>query len=204
MNIPLNYQISEYDCGPTTVLNAISFLFSRKEIQPDLIKFLQMYCLDSFNSRGELGKKGTSNFAMNFIGNWLNQYGKTHKLPIHCEIPTNDEIYISKNSRIVAALQQGGCAIVRVYLGVPHYVLLTGMEGDKILVFDPYFLEKDIRRKGIETIKDAPDRMNRKVDSSLFNTEKRSYYSLGEKDTRECIILYNSKTRTTDSVEYII
>ena len=32
MKNPLHYQLTEYDCGPTSLLNAISFLFEREEI----------------------------------------------------------------------------------------------------------------------------------------------------------------------------
>lgn len=31
MKNPLHYQFSEYDCGPTTMQNAISFLFERRK-----------------------------------------------------------------------------------------------------------------------------------------------------------------------------
>ena len=37
MKIPLRYQMSEYDCGPTSMLNAISYLFEREEIPPRLV-----------------------------------------------------------------------------------------------------------------------------------------------------------------------
>ena len=29
MNNPLRYQLTEYDCGPTSMLNAVSYLFRR-------------------------------------------------------------------------------------------------------------------------------------------------------------------------------
>ena len=32
MKIPLRYQVSEYDCGPTSLLNALNYLFQREEI----------------------------------------------------------------------------------------------------------------------------------------------------------------------------
>ena len=35
MNNPLRYQMTEYDCGPTSMLNAISYLFPRDEIPPE-------------------------------------------------------------------------------------------------------------------------------------------------------------------------
>lgn len=31
MKSPLRYQISDYDCGPTSMLNAVSFLFEREQ-----------------------------------------------------------------------------------------------------------------------------------------------------------------------------
>ena len=38
MKIPLRYQVSEYDCGPTSLLNALNYLFQREEISPELIR----------------------------------------------------------------------------------------------------------------------------------------------------------------------
>lgn len=58
MRNPLSYQMTEFDCGPTTLVNAISFLFHRKEIPPDIIRHIMMYSLDSYNDKGEFGKKG--------------------------------------------------------------------------------------------------------------------------------------------------
>ena len=43
----LNYQTSEYDCGPVSILNGIRYLFEREEIYPDLIKFIMLYCMDT-------------------------------------------------------------------------------------------------------------------------------------------------------------
>ena len=72
MKNPLHYQLSEYDCGPTTMLNAISFLFEREEISPVLIRNVMLYCLDCYNEEGIMGKRGTSTAAMMFLCNWLN------------------------------------------------------------------------------------------------------------------------------------
>ena len=41
MKNPLHYQISECDCGPTSMLNAVSYLFEREEIPPEIIRLLQ-------------------------------------------------------------------------------------------------------------------------------------------------------------------
>lgn len=36
MKSPLHYQVSEFDCGPTTVLNALSYLFQREDLPAEL------------------------------------------------------------------------------------------------------------------------------------------------------------------------
>lgn len=46
MKSPLSYQLSEYDCGTTCLLNALKFLLKRGEITPLMIKKIEEYTLD--------------------------------------------------------------------------------------------------------------------------------------------------------------
>lgn len=206
MKIPLNYQSTEFDCGPTTLTNAMSFLFKREEIPPDVIKHIVLYCLDAYNCKGEFGKNGTSGMAMMFLSNWLNQFGKVKKFPIHCEFLTGREVYVGQNSKIVAGLQQGGAVVVRVRYGCWHYVLLTGADERGIYLFDPYYRKKPFAIPQIEILTDEPTKWNRKVPFSILNETARKPYALGPLDTREAIILLNSETKKTQSetVEYFI
>jgi len=55
--------MTEYNCGPTSMLNAISYLFERNEIPPDVPKYIIMYCLDAYNGKGEFGKTGVWSLA---------------------------------------------------------------------------------------------------------------------------------------------
>ena len=82
MKNPLRYQMTEYDCGPTSMLNAVSYLFQREEIPPEIIRSIMLYCLDCFGEDGASGKRGTSCMAMMFLSNWINGYGQTGHLPI--------------------------------------------------------------------------------------------------------------------------
>ena len=59
MKNPLRYQMTEYDCGPTSMLNAVSYLFQREEIPPEIVRSIMLYCLDCFGSDGASGKCGT-------------------------------------------------------------------------------------------------------------------------------------------------
>lgn len=206
MKTPLSYQISEYDCGPITLQNAISFLFDRKQIYPDLIKSIHMYCMDSFNKRGEVGKYGTSKLVMGYFGCWLNEYGKCRKLPIHCENLPAEDILIARHSRIAGCLQSGGCAIARVHYGTDHYILLTGIDlvKEQLEVFDPYYRDQPYHINGIEFVNNAPDRMNRRISWGILNNPKKTTYALGSFKSRECMLLYNTTTYQKDLSDYVI
>lgn len=205
MKNPLSYQSTEYDCGPASMLNAINFLFHRKDISPDVIKNITLYCLDSYNKKGEAYKSGTTGMAMLFLANWLNQFGKVKKWPIDCEVLNGETVHISQTSKIAECLGQGGAVVARVMLGCWHYVLLTGMDEESVFLFDPYYREKSFHTEGIEMIKDAPKKMNRKVRYDIMNSEGKENYALGKKEGRECVLLYNKKTKITmDNIEYFI
>lgn len=205
MKNPLSYQLTEYDCGPTTMLNAINFLFERKEIPPDVIKFVMLYCLDGYNQKGEACKSGTTCMAMRFLANWLNHYGEVKKWPIFCEVISGDSVSMGQNSKLAECLQLGGVAIARVMLGCWHYVLLTGMDDTYVYLFDPYYRRNPFQEEGITMITNAPKRMNRKITYDVLNSEGSGNYALGAKEGRECVLMYNGVTKQTmDSIEYMI
>jgi hypothetical protein len=71
MYTPLHYQVSEYDCVPTALINAVSYLFKRKEIPPMVIRHIYLYCLDTVGRNARFGIGGTSKYAACLVGNWL-------------------------------------------------------------------------------------------------------------------------------------
>lgn len=209
----LNYQSSEYDCGPVTLTNAIRFLFEREDVYPDIIKYIMLYCLDSYDEEGEVGKHGTSASAMMFLANWMNQFGKMKNFPVSCEFMSGEDVYISQTSKILCALQQGGVVVLRLYLEVPHYVLLTGVEGESIYIFDPYYEEEDdpelsieYSEPGITFINGRPKYANRMVTIEKLNRTTESFYEMGPVDIREAVIIFNTDTRLLpeDTIDYFI
>lgn len=209
----LNYQSSEYDCGPVALTNAIRYLFDREVIYPDIIKYIMLYCLDSYNEAGEVGKKGTSASAMMFLSNWLNQFGKVKNFPISCEFLSGESVYLSQSSSIITALQQGGAVVLRLFLDVAHYVLLTGVEGDNVYLFDPYYeelddpdLDKEYLEEGITFISDQPKRANRMISMARLNRLTKGFYEMGPYETREALIVFNKETElfSEDTIDYFI
>jgi hypothetical protein len=203
----LNYQTSEYDCGPTTLINALRYLFDREQIAPELLKNISLYTLDTYNEMGETGKKGTSPWAMKFLSNWLNHYGESNQFPIVTQFLEGDRVYIGQNSPIVGCLQQKGVAVVRVWLdGEGHYVLLVDINEDWVGIFDPYYKERLPEHPDIIVIEGQPTRKNRKIKAQRMNRQDTVSYALGKIEQREAMLLYNSTTRTTpdSTIEYVI
>ena len=206
MKTPLHYQLSEYDCGPTAMLNAVSFLFEREEISPVILRNIMLYCLDSYNGEGIMGKSGTSSAAMMFLSNWLNGYGKTGQLPVSSRHLLGKNVWIGKESLINDALCRGGAVILRVFYDCGHYVLLTGIRRNQLLMFDPYYSESTFTQPGIIRVDNQPFSYNRIVEESCFNRESKELFALGPVEDREAVIVFNEKTKKTpeNTIEYFI
>lgn len=206
MKIPLHYQISEYDCGPTTVLNGISYLFERDEIPPEIIRNIMLYCLDCYNKDGVLGKQGTSCSAMMFLSNWMNNAGENGLMNISSTYLSGEAVYLGQNSWINDALLRGGAVCVRLFYDEWHYVLFTGVSEGKIYLFDPYYIRQKFDDPNISVTEDYPFQYNRIVPEEYFNCEEEKLYAFGPKEIREAVIIYNNTTKITEAatIEYFI
>ena len=196
----LIYQTSEYDCGPITLLNGIRYLFDREDIYPDIIKFIMLYSMDTYNDEGELCKHGTSTAAMSYITSWLNHFSKVKNFPLRCEFYSGRKVTLTPDSPIIQSLKNGAVVILHVFLEVAHYVLLTGIENDRILLFDPYYEEEDdpdldeeYSTDEILFINDQPKKANRSVSIERLNRTTTDYYEMGKACCREALIMFNTE-----------
>ncbi|MCH4038480.1 MAG: hypothetical protein LKG48_01160 [Lachnospiraceae bacterium] len=261
MKNPLHYQLTEYDCGPTSMLDAVSFLFEREEIPAEIIRETMLYCMDCHGSDGLCGTKGTSCTAMMFLANWYSNFGVNGQMPIATRYERGPQVYIDTEddraasdrasantfgnqaesdrvpvntsvnqtaagrasanasgasaeaaacpvsaeasaqgreipagaSLIRRALSEGSAVVVRLFLDEAHYVLLTGIDGDDVYMFDPYYQDGPLDfAPDIRFVDDHPFSYNRIVPAKYLNAEGETIYSLGPKATREAIIITNT------------
>jgi hypothetical protein len=206
MKNPLHYQITDYDCGPTSMLNGISYLFEREEIPPEIMRNVVLYCLDCHGSDGVPGKRGTSCSAMMFLSSWLDSFGKMNLLPISSAYISGKKVYIGQQSLINDTLVRGGAVVARLFYDEWHYVLITGIKDDNLLIFDPYYREEPFEDSNIKIVNNNYFKYNRIVPASYFNEEGEKLYAFGGFETREAVLLFNEKTMITqdDTVEYFI
>ena len=175
-------QTTEFDCGPTTVVNAIRFLFEREEVPPALIKGIWTLLNDTFSHQGRHGEHGTSRAAMRFLGEWINGYSRGCCFPLRTELLEDSGALLLPGSALEDCLKSGGCAAIRCWSNeYEHYVLLTGLEQDGAAAFDPYDEDPDYEEDlpGIRVIRDQPKKMNRIISREILNTRKIRDYALG-------------------------
>ena len=188
MKIPLSFQRTSFDCGPTSLMNAISYLFEREEIPAEIIKDICLYSLDCYDEKGNRGQKGTSRSSITLITDWLNDFSKTKGFNLACEKLVGKEITIAKLKKCV---DTGGVILARLWLDVEHYVIVTSIDDKDIYIFDPYYLAKDYYEEetDVRIVFNKPFSHNRIVKIKRFTSTTKKDFSLGKIENRECVLM---------------
>ena len=200
VRIPLRYQMTEFDCGPTALTNALSFLFDTQEMPPDFLKMIYQCTLDECNVKGVPFRYGTSPMAIEFLGQWFNRYAARVGFPLRCEYYEKEEVTFSEGSPVIKGLREGASAVVKCLLGCEHYVTLTGIDDQYIHVFDPYFsnlrkksLKESFCLRHIEVVKDRPLEMNRRVPIKAMDCHECFPYALQHEEKRVALLFFKTK-----------
>lgn len=192
MDTPLRYQISEYDCVPTTFINAIAYLFDRRSVPPLVVRYIYAYSLDTVSRGGRLGRGGTSKYAIQLLGNWLGSY-KTPRFSVTTEYLAVADIHAGPGNRIVAALDEGAVALGNVHLGHGewHFLLILRADDEWIYCFDPYrrVLLRGLRRR-VVLLPGGLREPNLKIHRRwLDEAAPDGRFSWGEREQRECLLV---------------
>jgi len=141
MRTPLRVQVSEYDCVPTSFVNALAYLFERREIPPLVLQRVYMLCLDCMFHTNEHGH-GTSDLAIEFIASWLTQFRSTKfkKFRVEADYVGSDHLHLGQGNKLVTCLNSGGVGVLSVkHFGACWHEILALSSKDRWLyAFDPY------------------------------------------------------------------
>jgi hypothetical protein len=186
---PLRFQMTEFDCGSVSLLNAISYLFEREEIPSELIRLVSVYTLNCYDEKGKLEDQGKSKEARNLLNIWFNELTIRNNFDLHCNLYQGKSVDIDK---LKLWLDNDGVAVIKVYKGNSmHYVLLTGIDDRYAYLWDPYYLDQNYydNESCVTIIFDRPFNYNRKVLLSRFNSEEEKDFSLGLIENREYLLI---------------
>jgi len=197
MYIPLQYQVSEFDCVPKAFMNAITYLFERNEIPPMVIRHIHLYSLDTVGREARLGSAGTSRYAVRLLGNWLNSY-KFKKFSVSTEYLEGEEVHVDTGNKLFACLNEGGVVLCNFFLGLrqEHYIMLMMVENGWVCCFDSYF-RKSLRglRNKVQILKhDDPRAPNLKIRIDWMTQEDETLrFCLGPIEKRECLLIWRNR-----------
>ncbi len=197
MHAPLRYQLTAHDCGPASVLNALAVLFEVNELPPEVLKHIYAVTLDRYigpdGSRG-----GTSGTSLAYLAWWLNDYAFRTGFPVQARALEGDEVSLGEGSFIDEKVKDGAVAVVECCFGYDHYVLVTGIEGDTVKLFDSWYCAwppsepMPIRVVGVVPVDDAPFSHNRLVERRVFEEPSGTAYSLNAKCGRDAVVFWRT------------
>ncbi len=180
----IQYQWSEFDCCPMCYINVLCHFLKKDEIKQDTIKAIFQDTLDRKNG-------GTSKVANLLLTTKLMEYKEEWNIPFRTTIYYGSKV----NETLFQAIFIQGLAMIRTYLEVPHYCLVTGMDQEFIYLLDPYELPENV-------FDDHPNIWiihkpfaNRKVKRNYFFEDGTKDYMLGPISQRECIVFYKDRKK---------
>lgn len=188
MKVPLRFQVTEFDCGSVSLLNAFSYLFDRDEIPAELVRTVYLYTLDCRDEKGNIGARGTSREAINKLSNWISGYANSHNFNVYCERLEKEEVTLD---RMRECLANKGCVFARCWQTYEHYIIITKIDKKFAYIFDSYYLDKKYydKDKEVKTILNNPFSYNRKVTLKRLFSETKKDFSLGKIEMRECVLI---------------
>ena len=185
-----------YDCGKVSFIDALMYLFEREEIPPQAIDYVARVTGDcNIGVNGYM--RGTSGNALAFLAAWCNDYLVKAGLPIHCRALVDDEVSMRDGTALYEGLRAGAVAVCGCYINVNHYVLMTGLDGDDVLIFDPFYdtwppQHSDMPDEGVEWVFDQPFSHNRRVSRAVLDDPNAPLYSLYATCGRDAVLLWRT------------
>lgn len=154
MKTAFRQQATNFDCAPTSIINALKYLFARKDIPPFVLQRIYKDCLDIEAFRG------TSSGAMHDIAHWLDAYREQRfkQFAVRAQFIRGNQVHLRPNSKILRCIEERGAALLCVHASKRtwHYITCIHAEEDWLYCYDPAPLStRTIIPDCVECIADA-------------------------------------------------
>ena len=189
MKIPLRYQNTEYDCGTTSFVNALAYIYEREDIPVELLKAIYRFTLDVDGKDGIEGTGGTSRKHAELLAKYFTEYAnKNDEFDINCKILYGKDVTLEKMKK---TLDDNGVIIARCWQDAEHYVLITKIDDNFAYIFDPYYLKEDyyVKDDDVAIVLHEAFTHNRLVKIERLFDESLKDFSLSEEAKRSVILI---------------
>lgn len=189
IKVPLRFQNTEYDCGTTSFVNALAYLYDGEDIPVELLKAIYRYTLDVENEEGIKGKGETSREHAEKLSKYFQNYANNKTFDLKCTTLKGKDVDILKIKQVT---DHGGVAVARCFLlGDEYYVLITKVDEYFACIFDPYYLEEEafVKDSEISIVLNQCFTHNRLVTLPRLMSTERKNFSLLNLNDRQVILL---------------
>lgn len=188
MKVPLRYQNTEYDCGTTSFVNALAYLYDREEIPVDLLKAIFRFTLDVEDADGNIGSGGTSKEQAEQLAKYFVEYANNKKFSINCKTLYGKDVTLEKMKE---AVDNNGVIIARCWQYYEHYVLITKIDDNFAYIFDPYYLNEDyyVSDEDVAIVLHESFTHNRLVKIERLFDNSQKDFSLSTQNERSIILI---------------
>lgn len=197
--IPFHYQISEEDCFPTSVMNALIYLFNKpSEIPGEVIRMVYLLSLDDLRRGGDISSKEGAKALIT----WLKEYSKKENkrkksfagFAIMAEILEEENVHLRGNNKIIQCLNKAGVALCDICYPSPddgHTVIAFKHDSEWIYFWDPYWekIPKKYKKYVERPDEDKKENHNLRIRKKWLDEDTDERYTFGKKD-RFCILLW--------------
>jgi hypothetical protein len=196
MRVPFRQQATKYDCTPTSIINALCYLFNREDLPPFIVQRIYKDCLDVESARG------TSSRAIQDLAFLFKNYRekKFKNFSLNTKLITAEDVHLRGNSKIIRCIKSNGVAVLCVHLNRKEWHSILGFKADTewLYCYDPAprtrrFIVNDAVQF-IETTKQYDPNLkirrswlDNDFDTAITPQERK--YIFGDIDDRECLLL---------------
>jgi len=190
---PLRYQATPADCYPTSVLNALVWLFERHELPGAAVQHIYAFCLDGIE-RG-LVSSYTSEHAGFALADWLGEF-KTRSFAVATEIVKGSDLHLRPSSAVLRWLGRGGVAVLDVCdtRATTHSILALNAGKDHLDFWDPYArgARYDYGRGSLRLDSDGHS-PNLRLGKSWLDSARTRRYSFGPRTDRVGVLIRRTR-----------
>lgn len=187
MQTPLRYQITEFDCGTVSLMNAISYLFKRNDIPVELIRAIHLYTIDCYGTDGKKSDEFLPYQSINKMCKWFTKYTNDNDFEMAAIYLKGEDV---NYDNIEKCIRKNGVVFIKCYRKEPQYVIITNINELNTYMFDSYYCSDDFDDDiNIRVVQSKPCEYNRIVRTSRVFSETKDDFALGKITDRECILM---------------
>ena len=192
MKIPLRFQITEFDCGTVALQNAISYLFDRENVPPELIRAVSIYTVNCYDDVGNIVDSGVTHDTMEKMTTWITEYVNHNSFGITCTHLEKGQVDINA---IKMCLSEGGCAFVKTFQNGDSFAVVTKIDDNFVYLWDAYYQGETYydNEKQVTIIFNKPFHYNRQVSLRRFLSDSANDFALGPIENRDCVLFNKIK-----------